>query len=117
MRLGIDRQPRIFLAHGSEERIDLRQPFDLIAEELDAIGHLIIGGIDLDHVAAHAEGSAPEVAVIALVENLNQAPGDIFPPNVLVPFRAAAACRNTPPATQTVDAAYRGDDDRVAPLE
>jgi hypothetical protein len=61
MRLGINRQTGIFLPHGAEERIDLREGFDLVAEELDAIGHFIVGGIDLDHVAAYAEGPAAEI--------------------------------------------------------
>ncbi len=57
---------------GPEERIDLRQRFDFVSPELYAVGLVVVGGRDFDHVAAHAEGAAREVGVGALVENLDQ---------------------------------------------
>ena len=72
VRLRIDRQPQVGLLHLAEQRIDLRQALDLVAPQLDAIGVVVVGGIDLDHVAAHAKRAAPEIALVAVVENLHQ---------------------------------------------
>src|SRR5207248_8559681 len=59
--------------HLAAERIDLLDRFDLIAEQLDADGpFLFVGREDLDGVALHAEGPASEVAVVALVLDLDQ---------------------------------------------
>jgi hypothetical protein len=50
------------------QRIELGDRLDLVAEQLDAPGAvLLVGGEDLDDVAAHAEGAAVEVDVVALV--------------------------------------------------
>src|SRR5689334_18747864 len=48
---GINRQASIFLLYRSEERIDLRQGLDLVPKQFDAIGHVVIGGEDLNDVA------------------------------------------------------------------
>jgi hypothetical protein len=58
---GIDRQARVLLLDGAEERVDLRERLDLVAEHLDAIGGFVVGGKDFDHVAANSEGAATEV--------------------------------------------------------
>ena len=83
MRLGINRQPRVFLLDRTKERIDLRQAVDLIAEELDTIGILVVGWEDFDDVSSDAEGSAPEVDVISFVENLYEPTSDILPLDLL----------------------------------
>ncbi len=76
--LGVDGQAGVFLLDGAEERIDLRERFDLVAEELDAVGVFVVGGEDFDDVAADAEGAAAEVDVVALVEDFDEAAGDVF---------------------------------------
>ncbi len=73
VRLGIDRQAQIGLLHLAGERIDLLQRFDLIAPQADAIGGVVVGGEDLDHVAAHAKRAALEIAFVALVKDVDQA--------------------------------------------
>ena len=55
MRLRVDGKARVLLADGAEEWVDLRERVDLVAEELDAIGVFVVGGKDLDDVAADAE--------------------------------------------------------------
>ena len=77
MRLRINRQPHVALLDRAEERIDLRERFDLVAEHFDAVGHVIVGGIDFDDVAAHAESAAAEIGFAALVENVDQLAGDL----------------------------------------
>ena len=65
--LGVDGEAGVFLLDGAEEGVDLREAVDLVAEELDAVGVFVVGGVDLDDVAADAEGAAAEVDVVALV--------------------------------------------------
>src|SRR5580704_2811109 len=117
VRLGVDGQADVFLLHGAKERIDLCQRFDLVAPQLDAISRVVICRKDLDDVAAHAEGSAAEVAIGALVENFDQLARD-FVALDLLPFLE----EEQHPVigfgrSQAVDAAYGGDDDTVAALE
>jgi hypothetical protein len=84
--LRIDGQTRVFLLYRPEERIDLRERIDLVAEELDAEGVFIVGRKDLDDIAANPEGSASEIGIVALVENFNQPLGDVFAANLLPLF-------------------------------
>jgi len=86
VRFGIDGQARVFLANGAEQRIDLRERVNLVAEEFDTVGVFVVGGVHLDHVAAHAEGAAAEVGVVALVEDLDQPAGDVFATQLLALF-------------------------------
>ncbi len=115
--LGIDRQPRILLLHRAEQGIDLRQRLDLVAEHLNPVGVLVVSRKDLDHVAAHAERPAPKVGVVALVENLHQPPRNVFAADVLPLFEQQQHAVVSLRRAQTVDAAHRAHDDRVAPLE
>ena len=117
MGLGIDRQARILLLHRSEQRIDLRQRFDFVAPQLDAIGVVFVGGKDFDDVAAHAEGAAAEVALGALVENFDQLADDVVALDLLSLFQEQQHAVIGFRRAQAVDAAHRGDDDAVAPLE
>ena len=117
VRFGIDGQALVLLLHGAEQRIDLRQRLDLVAPEFDAVGVVVVRGIDLDHVAAHAEGAALEVGVGALVENLHQLAGDVLALDLLSLFEEQQHAVVGFRRAQAVDAAYRGDDDAVAALE
>ena len=74
------------MPHRSEERIDLRERFNLVAEELDAVGHFIVGREDFDDISTHAEGAASEVAIVTLVENFNQAARDVLALDLLSPL-------------------------------
>ena len=90
---------------------------DRVAEELDADrGLLLVGGEDLDHVAAHAERAAVEVDVVALVLDVDEH------------AQAGRRARNSSPTFEideqavvalgradAVDAAHARDDDDVAP--
>ena len=117
MALGIDGQARVLLLHGAEERVDLRERFDLVAEELNAVGRFVVGGEDLDHVAAHAEGAAAEVGVVALVEDFDQAPRNILAADALAFFEQQQHPVVSLGRAQAVDATDRADDDGVAALE
>ena len=114
---GIDGEARVLLLDGAEERVDLREGFDLVAEELDAEGVFVVGGVDLDDVAADSESSAAEVDVIALVEDLDEAAGDVFALELLALFEQQQHAVVGLRATEAVDAADGADDDAVAALE
>ena len=115
--LGVDGQAGIFLADGAEERIDLREGVDLVAEEFDAVGVLVVGGVDLDDVAADAEGAAAEVDVVAVVEDFDEALGDVFALDALAFFEEQEHAVVGFGRAEAVDAGDGGDDDAVAAFE
>ena len=117
VRLGIDGQARVLLLDGAEERIDLGERVDLVAEELDAVGVFVVGGVDLDDVAADAEGAAAEVDVVAVVEDFDQAAGDVFALDLLAAFEQQQHAVVGLGRAEAVDAADGGDDDAVAAFE
>ena len=88
--LGVDGKARVLLLDGAEERgRSGRGGLDLVAEELDAEGVFVVGGVDLDDVAADAEGAAAEVDVVALVEDFDEAARDVLPFDSAGPSRGA----------------------------
>ena len=50
----------------------LADPLHLVAEELDAHGLLLVGGVELDGVAPHPEAAPGEHGVVAVVVELHQ---------------------------------------------
>ena len=76
-----------FCLDGAEEGIDLGERVDLVAEELDAVGVFVVGWVDFDDVAANAEGAAAEVDVVAVVEDFDEAAGDVFSLEALAFFK------------------------------
>ena len=63
VRVGVDLDEFEVGGLRAGERVELVDALHLVAEEVDAPGAvLIVGREDLDHVAAHAEGAAREVA-------------------------------------------------------
>ena len=97
--------------------IDLGERVDLVAEEFDAVGVFIVGGVDLDDVATNAEGAAAEVYVVALVQDFDQAAGDVFAPDLLALFEEEKHSIVGFGRAQAVDAGDGADDDAVAALE
>ena len=84
----VDVELRSWAEHLAGERVDLHDPLDLVAEELDSVGQVLVGGVDLQHVAAHAELAAAEVDVVPLVEDLGQVAEHLV---AAVPLADAAA--------------------------
>ena len=117
MGFRIDRQADVFLLYCAEQRVDLREGFDFVAPELDAIGHVVVGGEDFDYVAADAESSAAEIAVGALVEDFDQLAGDVFALDLLALFQKKHHAVIGFWRAQAVDAAYRGYDQAIAAFE
>jgi hypothetical protein len=115
--LGIDGQAGVALLDGAEERIDLREGLDFVAEHLDAVGGFVVGGEDFDDVAADAEGAAAEVGVVALVEDFDEAAGDVFAGDALALFEEQQHAVVGLGRAEAVDATDGADDDGVAALE
>ena len=119
MGLRIDGHPREILAsraHLTRQRIDLAQRVDLIPPHLDAVGLVLVGGIDFDHIAARAECSAPQLFA-ALVLDIHEPPQQRLARRLLPFFQhyqhAVVGLRRT----QAIDAGDGSHDDDVAPLE
>jgi hypothetical protein len=117
MALWINGQARILLLDGAEQRIDLRERIDLVPEELNAKRVLVVCRIDLDHIPAHSKCSTAEVDVVAFVEDLDEAAGDIFTLNLLALFEQQQHAIVGLGRAQTVDAGDRADDDGITTLE
>ena len=115
--LGINRQAGVLLLHRAEEGIDLRERLHFVAEQLDAVGVVIVGGEDLDDVAAHAEGAAPELFLGALVQDFDQLADDVLALDLLSFFQEQQHSVVGFGRAQTVDATDRSHDDAVAALE
>ncbi len=74
VRGGEDRRVLDLAADLAAQGIDLGHRFDLVAPPADPDGGLgLVGGEDLDDVAAHAEGAAVKVDVVALVLHVDEA--------------------------------------------
>ncbi len=73
VRAGVDGVALERPLHAAAQRVDLLDRLDVVAEELDADGRLVlVGREDLDHVAAHAERAAVEVDVVSLVLDVDE---------------------------------------------
>ena len=68
----VDVERRAAEQHLAGQRIELGDPLDLVAPELDPLGHLGVGREDIERVAAHAEGAAVEIDIVALELQVDQ---------------------------------------------
>ena len=73
--------------------------------------------VDLDDVAADAEGAAPELEIVALVLDLDQLAQDLLAPDALSALERQQHSVVGLGRTQAVNARDTGDDDDVAALE
>ena len=98
------------------EGIELADALDLVAKELHAnrlVVHLRL--MHLDHVAAHAEFSAAEGDIVALVKHVHKLCKECFARQHLSPLDRDQHLQEIFRRRQTVDAGHTGDDDRVRP--
>ena len=101
----------------SSDRVERRQPVDLVAEQLDAEALLFVRGVHLDDVAADPEFASGEFQVVALVLNLDELAEDLVPSDALPALERQQHAVVGFGRTETVDARHAGDDDDVAALE
>src|SRR6185437_7598433 len=115
--LRVNGKAGILLFHGAEERIDLGKRFDLISEQLDAVGHVIVSRKYLDDVAAHSKGATPELGFVAVIENLDQAPRNVLALDLLAFFQEQQHSVIRFGRSKTVNTADRCDDHAIAALK
>ena len=117
MSLWINGQPHVLLLHGSKQRVDLGKRLDLIAPQLDAIRHVIVSRENFNHIAAHPESAAPELAISALVEDFHQLARNVLALDLLAFFQKQQHAVISLGRSQTVDAAHRSHNQNIAPLK
>ena len=95
--------------------VDQPDRVDGVAEQLDAVAELLVGGVQLEGVAADAEGAALEVHVVAVVLDFHQ------PAKQLVALHRVALADGQDHLlvvlrlAQAEDATHAGDDHHVPP--
>ena len=98
--------------------IEFEDQFQLLAEQRQPPGAvLVMRREDLDRVAAHAEGAALEIAVVAPVLQLNQFRQQIAAVEALALGEGEGHLGIGLDRADAVDAGNRGDDHGVAPLQ
>jgi hypothetical protein len=99
------------------QRVKRRQLVHLVAEQLDAEALLFVRRNHFYDVAAHAEGAAVEVVIVALVLDFHQLAQDFLTLDPLAAFERQQHPVVRLGRTEPVDARHAGDDDDVAALE
>ena len=99
------------------EGVEAADPLHLVAEQLDAHGLLLVGGVELDGVAPHPEVAPGEHGVVAVVVEVHQ-----LAQQVALVDGVAGAHHEDPLAVllgrpQAVDARHRRHHDDVAPQQ
>ena len=117
MRGREDDRPLHLLQRLAGERVDPREAVDRVAEHLDAQHRLLVGGMDLDRVAANPELAPAERGIVAVVLHVDQATQDAAHVVVDAVAEIDELALVLVGIAHAVDAADRRDDDRVAPRE
>ncbi len=116
--VGVDGDDLELMGALAGERVELVDRLDLVIEQGDAPGAvLIVGGEDVDRLAGKAEGAALEEGVVAAVLQLDQAAGER---GAVDPRPAGELDHHARIGFDRADAIDRGDrghDHHVAPLE
>ena len=101
----------------TRQRINLRDALHLVAEELHPKDGLLAGRLYLDRVPSDTELGATECGVVALVLKVNEVAQDRIAAVLSRLAYAQDRCAVVHRCAKTVDAADRGDDDRVPSLK
>ncbi len=118
VRVGVDLHEGEVVGLLAGERIELDDRLDLVAEQADAPGAVfLVGREEFDEVAAHAEGAAREIALVALVLQGHQIGDELALLDPLADLHRERHRRIGLDRADTVDAGDRGDDDDVVALE
>ena len=101
----------------TRERVELGDALHVVAEELDPQGEVLVRGLDLEGVAAHAELPADQIRISTFVLDVDEVAEHRVAPDALAlvqPDRDGAVVDRR---AEAVDARDRGNDDHVASLE
>ena len=107
----------VFVEDLARDVVDLGDRLHLVAPELHADGVVGIGREHVERVAANAEGAAFELVIVAIVLDVNQLMDDVVALGRLLLVEKDGQPRVIHRATDTIDAAHRGNHDAVAPRE
>ena len=99
------------------DRVEVRDLLDLVAEERDAVGGLLVRRLDLDDVALDPEAPAAEHRVVADVLAVDQLPQRRVAVVLLPHLEDQHPLAPLLGRAEAVDARDRRDDDHVAPRE
>ena len=99
------------------ERVELRDPLHLVAEELDPDDDLGAGRADLQGVAPDPEPGAGQRGVVALVLEVHEVAQHRVPPVLAADLQPQDRGAVVHRGAQAVDARHGRDDDHVPPLE
>ena len=114
----VHREARDLLADAAGQRVEQLQRFDLVVEQLDADRQLaVLRGKDVDGVAAHAEGSAREILLVAVVLHADQLRDDVALADLVAHPRDEPHLGVVLGRADAINRAHRRHDHRVAPLQ
>jgi hypothetical protein len=100
------------------QRIEELQTVDLVVEERDPDRLFgVLGGKDIDHVAAYAKGAAPEVGLVALVLHVGQPLDDRALTHAVADAHGEDHLLIFLAITETIDARNGGNDHAITPFE
>ena len=118
VRIGVDLDEFEVLRLLAGQRVEFGDRLDLVAEEADAPGAvLVVGREDLDRVAAHAEDAAREIAGRALVLQRDEVVDELALVDLVAELQREGHRGIGLDRADAVDAGDRGDDDDVVALE
>ena len=99
------------------QRVELGDPLDLVAEELDPDERLLRRRLELERVAADPEPGAGQRLVVALVLEVDEVAQHGVAPVLAADPQLEDGRAVVDRRAQAVDARHAGDDDHVPPLE
>ena len=114
---GKNDDPLLLADHLAGQRVEHADALHLVAEELDAGDDLLVGRVDLQDVAPHAEGAALQGDVVARELHVHQLVQDGVALVRLAPRDRQNLLLVLLRRAEAVDAGHRGDDDDVPALE
>jgi hypothetical protein len=118
MRIGVDLDEFEVLGLRARQRVEFGDGLDLVAEEADAPGAvLVVGGEDLDRVAAHPEHAAGEIGLRALVLQGDEVVDELALVDLVAELEREGHRGIGLDRADAVDAGDRGDDDDVVALQ
>ena len=118
MAVGVDLDEFEVLRLRARQRIEFADRLDLVAEEADAPGAiLIVGGEELDRIAAHAEEAAREIGLRALVLQGDEVADELALVDPVAELQREGHRGIGLDRADAVDAGDRGDDDDVVALQ
>ncbi|EYU02606.1 hypothetical protein PA99_1389 [Pseudomonas aeruginosa PA99] len=116
--LGVEGEARQLADHLAGERIEGREAFHLVVEQLDTnrleIG---FGREDVDHIATHTESRTGEIHVVAGVLQAGQSPQQFALVDAVAAVQVQDHLQVGRGITEAVDGRHGGDDDRIRTLE